>query len=231
MSLRTRLSSALHALLREPSTPSRAELAKALYEQQKLAEYERDTRRRYELHLDDIRCDLADAGIPIPEEDDPELTPRRMVRTLFARWDDSRAQFDDLLDESIAACDILGIDRTGDYDYLATLREVKARADGVPAKPTREIPEPRRLAILAAVAELTPNREIGPSAAEVGRLLYQFGSVAFGGHRCVGSEIIAENARRLIGEGYLSSNGKQGGPLALTEKGREALDSGARVAS
>lgn len=56
---------------------------------------------------------------------------------------------DGVLDESIAACDILGIDRTGDYDYLATLRAVvrdrdearaalqSARVDG--ARAMREV--------------------------------------------------------------------------------------------
>jgi hypothetical protein len=81
MSLRSRLSSALGALLGEP-VPSH-DLAKALDEQRALTEYERMTRSRYSLHLDDIRCDLADAGIAIPEDDDPETTPRRMVRALI----------------------------------------------------------------------------------------------------------------------------------------------------
>lgn len=40
---------------------------------------------RYRLHLDDIRCDLADAGIPVPEGFDPELTPRRMVGAALDR--------------------------------------------------------------------------------------------------------------------------------------------------
>jgi hypothetical protein len=93
MSLRSRLSSALGALLGEPVPPS-PDLAKALDEQRALTEYERMTRRRYSLHLDDIRCGLADAGIPIPEDDDPETTPRRMVRAL--------------LGERVAVCPVCG---------------------------------------------------------------------------------------------------------------------------
>ncbi len=41
---------------------------------------------RYKVHLDNIRCDLADAGIPIPDPDDPELTPRAMVRAAISRF-------------------------------------------------------------------------------------------------------------------------------------------------
>lgn len=39
---------------------------------------------RHKIHLDNIRCDLADAGIAIPADDDPELTPREMVKALIA---------------------------------------------------------------------------------------------------------------------------------------------------
>ena len=45
----------------------------------------RGTLARYSNHLDDIRCELADAGIPIPADDDPETTPRRMVRVALDR--------------------------------------------------------------------------------------------------------------------------------------------------
>lgn len=39
---------------------------------------------RHKCHLDNIRCDLADAGVAIPADDDPELTPREMVKALIA---------------------------------------------------------------------------------------------------------------------------------------------------
>jgi hypothetical protein len=216
MSIRSRLTSALGALLGEPVSPvAVAEIA-----------YLRSTVARLSEHLDDIRCDLAGAGVPIPEDDDPETTPRRMVRALFSRWDDSREMADKLLDESIAACDILGIDRAGDYDYLATLRALKERADGKAAKPAPAVPEARRMAILRAWVEHVELRGAFPTAAELGRFMFSLYD-AFAG---IGSETIAENARRLIGSDF-SSNGKQGAPLTLTEKGRAALADSARVAS
>jgi hypothetical protein len=42
-------------------------------------------RDRYKEHLDDIRCDLVDAGIAIPAEDDDELRPRWMVRDIITQ--------------------------------------------------------------------------------------------------------------------------------------------------
>ena len=60
------------------------------------AEYLRGTALRYGLHLDDIRCDLADAGIAIPEHDDPELTPRVMAQALVRRRDNLQARLDAL---------------------------------------------------------------------------------------------------------------------------------------
>jgi hypothetical protein len=47
--------------------------------------YPSATLARHREHLDDIRNDLADAGISIPADDDPELTPRRMVRDLITQ--------------------------------------------------------------------------------------------------------------------------------------------------
>jgi hypothetical protein len=181
MSLRSRLSSALGALLGEPVPPS-PDLAKALDEQRALTEYERVTRRRYSLHLDDIRCDLADAGIPIPEDDDPETTPRRMVRALIG--------------ERVA-----------------------------PAKPAPAVPEVRRMAILRAVDA----RPFASSAARIGNYLSRNEESIF---NSAGGDHIASDVRRLVDEGYLVvANGKRGGPLALTEKGRAALADSARVAS
>jgi hypothetical protein len=233
MSLRSRLSSALGALLGEPS-----DLAKALDEQRALTEYERMTRRRYSLHLDDIRCDLADAGIPIPEDDDPEMTPRRMVRALIASPNSLRRlpesawpiSYDGVLDESIEACDILGIDRDGDYDYLATLRALKERADGKAAKPAPAVPEARRMAILREVAYwIEFDQEFGPelpSATDIAG--NACGDDAFAG---VALSSVARLVSSLAREGWLVADGKRPLRYTLTEKGRAALADSARVAS
>jgi hypothetical protein len=261
MSLRSRLSSALGALLGEPS-----DLAKALDEQRALTEYERMTRRRYSLHLDDIRCDLADAGIPIPEDDDPETTPRRMVRALLGERvavcpvcgpvgscdedrccatcgrdlvicadDHSAEMLAEALTEAAAAvvevdaitradfAGALGMDLDGNAppEWAAMLVACRTQR----AKPAPAVPEARRMAILRGWETLAVDG-VFPTAAEVGRHLYGWSS-AFEG---IGSETIAENARRLIGSDFTTS-GKQGPPLTLTEKGRAALADSARVAS
>jgi hypothetical protein len=262
MSLRSRLSSALGALLGEPS-----DLAKALDEQRALTEYERMTRRRYSLHLDDIRCDLADAGIPIPEDDDPETTPRRMVRALLGERvavcpvcgpvgscdedrccatcgrdlvicadDHSAEMLAEALTEAAAAvvevdaitradfAGALGMDLDGNAppEWAAMLVACRTQR----AKPAPAVPEARRMAILRAWVEHVELRGAFPTAAELGRFMFSLYD-AFAG---IGSETIAENARRLIGSDF-SSNGKQGAPLTLTAKGRAALADSARVAS
>ena len=70
-------------------------LARAV-EAEREAEHLRGTVLRYGCHLDDIRCDLADAGIAIPEHDDPELTPREMARAVIRRRDTLQARLDAL---------------------------------------------------------------------------------------------------------------------------------------
>jgi hypothetical protein len=92
--------------------------------------------------------------------------------------------------------------------------------------PAPAVPEARRMAILRAWVEHVELRGAFPTAAELGRFMFSLYD-AFAG---IGSETIAENARRLIGSDF-SSNGKQGAPLTLTEKGRAALADSARVAS
>ena len=39
---------------------------------------------RYKEHLDDIRCDILDAGVALGDDSDQELTPRRLVREVLA---------------------------------------------------------------------------------------------------------------------------------------------------
>ena len=173
MSILSRLTNAARALLVEPRVKDHADVINDLIDQRDAATAET---RRYALHLDDIRCDLADAGVPIPTDDDPELTPRRMVRALIAR--------------------------------LAPV-----------VKEAAVVPEARRVAILRAVAAYAGVYRTGPPAAGLGRYLHG-NDDAFDG---IGAESIAEHARRLVTEGYLSSTGIRGGPLSLTEKGRAEL--------
>lgn len=47
---------------------------------------------RYKLHLDDIRCDILDTGVPLGDDTDRELTPRRLVKELLVAHREGAAQ-------------------------------------------------------------------------------------------------------------------------------------------
>jgi hypothetical protein len=261
MSLRSRLSSALGALLGEP-VPSH-DLAKALDEQRALTEFERTTRRRYSLHLDDIRCDLADAGIAIPEDDDPETTPRRMVQALIeeravpsdarATWHAWQAEVGQLREETEAAHH-----ETGD------LREAVTEAIGLAWHPIPQplgatayvCPDDREIvaacaALRAGVRPTEPAPEV-PEARVVAILKGAEGGVEHGGGPLTALEIahvitglsflriafvgvtetsIARIVSSVAREGWLADDGKKPRRYTLTEKGRAALADSARVAS
>jgi hypothetical protein len=137
----------------------------------------------------------------------------------------AEADHDGVIDESIIACDILGIDRDRDYDYLATLRAVMARANTTTIRTAPAVPEARRMAILRAVDA----RPFATSAARIGNYLSRNEEATFNG---AGGEHIASDVRRLIDEGYLTNiTGVRGGPLAFTEKGRAALAGDVRVSA
>jgi hypothetical protein len=59
---------------------------------------------RYKEHLDDIRCDILDAGWPLGDDSDPELTPRRLVREMIRAVRAARRLLHDGIKASVMSC-------------------------------------------------------------------------------------------------------------------------------
>lgn len=232
MSIRTRLHNAAAALLGEPGTA-----AKTLLEQQALTEYERTTRRRYATHLDDIRCDLADAGIAIPEDDDPELTPRRMVRALIEcaagaeRARGSARAWTAYAKRVHGALDLAGVPNNGSgllTRVVALQAERDALRTAAPTKPAPKVPE-ARLSDLLRMMDL-PGDTIPLTASEIADVLGD-NPDHYPAFRRLTLSSIARIVSDVAALGYLQSDGRKPLRYLLTAQGRAALAGDVAVAS
>lgn len=74
---------------------------------------------------------FATLGAPAAPAPAVATPPNELRRRTEAEWLES---YDGVLDESIKACEILGLDTDGDYDYLGTLRELVAEREAIRAE-------------------------------------------------------------------------------------------------
>lgn len=169
------------------------------------------TARRYSLHLDDIRNDLADAGIAIPSDDDPETTPRRMVGALIRdrngwRKRAQEAEIRDAFgDRELAA---LHAERDNLRSQL-TARQSRVRA----------VSGERRFGILRAVDPV----EAMTAEHIATRLVVEARGEEWHPLHGLSLKTVINLIGQLAAEGFLSHDGKRERRYTLTDKGRAEL--------
>ena len=140
--------------------------------------------------------------------------------------------YNNILDESIEVCHILGIDTLADYDMRTTARAVVAERDTLHAqlaaltpKPRAVVPEERRMAVVRTVAGYESVGHV-PTAITIADYMGDHE-----GHVDAPASI-ARWVSDVAAEGWIASNGKRPARYSLTAKGRDALTpSGVAVAS